>query len=67
MLLNVLQIDPYLKIGEDLQIYVRLQSDLGSFGSESDQDVAKSILADCSKKVGFNDQRVLDIIASALH
>ncbi|XP_066381318.1 protein SEMI-ROLLED LEAF 2-like isoform X1 [Miscanthus floridulus] len=60
------KIDPYLRIGEDLQLYVRLQSDLGSYGSESDQEVAKSMLSDCRTKVGINDQRVLDVIASAL-
>lgn len=66
MLLNVLQVDPYLRIGEDLQLYVKLQSDIGSYSSESDQEVAKSILSDCRTKVGTNDQRVLDVIASAL-
>ncbi|CAN6313041.1 unnamed protein product [Urochloa humidicola] len=60
------KVDPYLRIGEDLQLYVRLQSDLGSYGSESDQEVAKSILSDCRMKVGINDQQVLDVIASAL-
>ncbi|XP_062211023.1 protein SEMI-ROLLED LEAF 2-like isoform X2 [Phragmites australis] len=59
-------IDPYLRIGEDLQLYVRLQSDLGNYGSESDQEGAKSILSDCRTKVGINDQRVLDVTASAL-
>ncbi|VAH90269.1 unnamed protein product [Triticum turgidum subsp. durum] len=59
-------IDSYLRIGEDLQLYVRLQSDLGSYGSESDQDIARSVLSDCRKKVGINDHRVLDVIACAL-
>ncbi|ONL97279.1 ARM repeat superfamily protein [Zea mays] len=44
------KIDPYLRIGEDLQLYVRLQSDLGSYGSESDQEIAKSMLSDCRTK-----------------
>jgi protein EFR3 len=61
-----LQIDPYLRIGDDLQLYVRLQSDLGSYGSESDQEVARSILSDSSTKVGLHDQQVLDVIASSL-
>ncbi|CAL4914071.1 unnamed protein product [Urochloa decumbens] len=60
------KVDPYLRIGEDLQLYVRLQSDLGSYGSESDQEVAESILSECRMKVGMNDQQVLDVIASAL-
>lgn len=66
MCLNVLQVDPFLRIGEDLQLYVRLQSDLGSYGSESDQEVAKSTLSECRTKVGISDQRMLDVIASAL-
>ncbi|CAN6289663.1 unnamed protein product [Urochloa humidicola] len=60
------KVDPYLRIGEDLQLYVRLQSDLGSYGSESDQEVAKSMLSECRMKVEINDQQVLDVIASAL-
>ncbi|GJN08071.1 hypothetical protein PR202_ga25959 [Eleusine coracana subsp. coracana] len=63
---NVSQVDPYLRIGDDLQLYVRLQSDLGSYGSENDQEVARSVLSDCKAKVGIHDQRVLDVIASAL-
>uniref|UniRef100_A0A0D9WE28 Uncharacterized protein n=1 Tax=Leersia perrieri TaxID=77586 RepID=A0A0D9WE28_9ORYZ len=58
--------DPYLRIGEDLQLYVRLQSDLGNYGSDRDQEVARSILSDCRTKVGINDQQVLDVIACAL-
>ncbi|KAL6645700.1 hypothetical protein ACP70R_017308 [Stipagrostis hirtigluma subsp. patula] len=65
-LVDMLSIDPYLRIGEDLQLYVKLQSDLGNYGSESDQEGAKSMLSDCRTKVGINDQRVLDVIASAL-
>ncbi|CAL4939077.1 unnamed protein product [Urochloa decumbens] len=60
------KVDPYLRIGEDLQLYVRSQSDLGSYGSESDREAAKSILSECRTKVGINDQQVLDVIASAL-
>jgi hypothetical protein len=58
--------DPYLRIGEDLQLYVRLQSDLGNYGSDSDQEIARSVLSDCRTKVGINDQRVLDVVACAL-
>ncbi|KAL5218451.1 hypothetical protein ABZP36_019135 [Zizania latifolia] len=59
-------IDPYLRIGEDLQLYVRLQSDLGNFGSDSDQEIARSVISDCRTKVGINDQRILDVIVCAL-
>ncbi|KAL6902259.1 hypothetical protein ACP4OV_005135 [Aristida adscensionis] len=65
-LADLLSIDPYLRIGEDFQLYVRLQSDLSNYGSESDQEGAKSILSDCRAKVGISDQQVLDVTASAL-
>ena len=49
-----------------MQLYVRLQSDLGNYGSDSDQEIARSVLSDCRTKVGINDQRVLDVVACAL-
>uniref|UniRef100_A0A0D9VT81 Uncharacterized protein n=1 Tax=Leersia perrieri TaxID=77586 RepID=A0A0D9VT81_9ORYZ len=58
--------DPYLRIGEDLQLYVRLQSDLGNYGSDSDQEIARSVLSECRTKVRINDHQVFDVIASAL-
>ncbi|XP_078160554.1 protein SEMI-ROLLED LEAF 2 [Carex rostrata] len=58
-------IDPYLRIGEDLLLYVRLQSDLNNFGSDTDHDMARCTLNEV-RDAGFSDQQLLDIIAQAL-
>ncbi|KAG1371360.1 putative protein EFR [Cocos nucifera] len=55
-------IDPYLRIGEDLQIYVKSQSDLNVFGSDIDRQAAMLTLADLRKTVGSSDLHLLDII-----
>ncbi|KAJ3670201.1 hypothetical protein LUZ60_010525 [Juncus effusus] len=58
-------IDPYLRIGEDLQLYVRHQSDLNSFGSEADHNTARSILNDLRGAI-IPKSQVIDIIVNAL-
>ncbi|XP_038980454.1 protein SEMI-ROLLED LEAF 2-like isoform X1 [Phoenix dactylifera] len=59
-------IDPYLRVGDDLQIYVKSQSDLNVFGSDIDQQAATLILADLRKTVGDSDQHLFDIIVQEL-
>jgi hypothetical protein len=58
-------IDPYLRIGEDLLLYVRLQSDLNNFGSDIDHNMASCTLNEV-RDGGCSDQQLLDIIAQAL-
>ncbi|KAJ3683044.1 hypothetical protein LUZ60_013271 [Juncus effusus] len=58
-------IDPCLRIGEDLQLYVRHQSDLNSFGSEADHNTARSILNDLRGAI-IPKSQVIDIIVNAL-
>ncbi|KAJ4817138.1 ARM repeat superfamily protein [Rhynchospora pubera] len=58
-------IDPYLRIGEDLLLYVRLQSDLNNFGSDIDHDAARCTLNEVREAV-ISDQHLLDIITQAL-
>ncbi|XP_010921489.1 protein SEMI-ROLLED LEAF 2 [Elaeis guineensis] len=59
-------IDPYLRVGEDLQIYAKSQSDLSVFGSDIDQQAAILMLADLRKTIGDSDQHLLDIIVQEL-
>lgn len=59
-------VDPYLRIGDDLQIYVKPHSDLKTFGSETDQQAAKSMLADLRKMMVEASQHVIDIIVRDL-
>ncbi|CAL9069534.1 unnamed protein product [Musa banksii] len=60
------EIDPYLRIGEDFQIYVMPQSDMNNYGSESDQQAANSGLSNLRNIVGDSDLLVLDMIVSGL-
>lgn len=62
----LLQIDPYLRVGEDLQIYAKSHSDLNVFGSDIDQQAATLMLADLRKTVVNSDQHLLDIIVQEL-
>nr|XP_010938251.1 uncharacterized protein LOC105057345 [Elaeis guineensis]XP_029124027.1 uncharacterized protein LOC105057345 [Elaeis guineensis]XP_029124028.1 uncharacterized protein LOC105057345 [Elaeis guineensis] len=59
-------IDPYLRIGEDSQIYVKSRSDLNVFGSDIDRQAAMLTLADLRKTVGASDLHLLDIIIQDL-
>lgn len=61
-----MQIDPFLKIAEDSQLYVRPQSDLKDYGTDADQQAARSTLVDLRKLVGSSDKQLLDIIIHAL-
>ncbi|XP_020107750.1 uncharacterized protein LOC109723699 [Ananas comosus] len=61
-----LNIDPFLKIAEDSQLYVRPQSDLKDYGTDADQQAARSTLVDLRKLVGSSDKQLLDIIIHAL-
>ncbi|XP_020258903.1 uncharacterized protein LOC109835337, partial [Asparagus officinalis] len=54
--------DPYLRIGDDLQIYIRPQADIKNFGSEIDQQAAKSLLSDFQQMMVESGRYLLDII-----
>ena len=45
-----------------MQIYIRLHSDLKDFGSETDQQAAKSLLANFRKMVVESGEHLLDSI-----
>ncbi|RWW62258.1 hypothetical protein BHE74_00030618 [Ensete ventricosum] len=60
------QIDPYLRVGEDFQIYLMPQSDMNNYGSESDQQAANSALSNLRNILGDSDLHVLDMIVSGL-
>ncbi|XP_072974756.1 protein SEMI-ROLLED LEAF 2 isoform X1 [Typha angustifolia] len=58
--------DPYLRIAEDLQLYVRLQADLNEYGSDNDEQAARSTLVELKKNVFTSEEHLVDIIARAL-
>lgn len=60
------QVDPYLSIGDDLQLYVRPQVDVKEYGSFTDNQQAASILFDVRNKIYESDKLILDILVQNL-
>ncbi|KAJ6791607.1 Uncharacterized protein M6B38_243205 [Iris pallida] len=61
-----LDVDPYLFVGDDLQIYLRTQSEFKEFGSDTDQLAATSALTDMRNLVFGSYKHLLDIIIQGL-
>ncbi|KAK4748810.1 hypothetical protein SAY87_015396 [Trapa incisa] len=60
-------IDPYLGISEEFQVYVRSQVDLREYGSVMDNQLASFSLDRLQKKVNESEMTVLDILVQNLH
>ncbi|WOL00283.1 hypothetical protein Cni_G08996 [Canna indica] len=60
------EIDPYLRIDEDFQIYTRPQSDMNNYGSENDQQAANSSMSNLRNIVEHSDLQFLDASVSGL-
>ena len=60
------QVDPYLFIGDDLQLHVRPQANMKDFGSLGDNQMATSMLFEMSSKVELSNTGLTDIIAKHL-
>lgn len=60
------EIDPYIKVGEDFQIYVRPQSDMHNYSSESDQLAAKSTLSNIRNAMDNSNLKLLDVVVDGL-
>lgn len=59
-------VDPYLGIKDDFQVFLKPQSDLGKYGSIADNQVASSILTELQKNTIESEKYVLDIIVESL-
>ncbi|CAN7025144.1 unnamed protein product [Brassica rapa subsp. trilocularis] len=59
-------VDPYLFIGDDLQLHVRPQANMKDFGSLGDNQMATSMLFEMSSKVELSNTGLTDIIAKHL-
>ncbi|XP_031249114.1 protein EFR3 homolog A [Pistacia vera] len=59
-------IDPYLGISDDLQVYVKPQADVRGYGSYSDNQLATSILFELRNKMHESDKAILDVITQNL-
>lgn len=61
-----LQGDPYLYIGDDMQLYLKAQADPRDYGSSMDQDSAQDLLMQLKFIIGESKMAVLNIIARSL-
>ncbi|KAL5853875.1 hypothetical protein ACOSQ3_008993 [Xanthoceras sorbifolium] len=59
-------LDPYLGISDDLQVYVRPQADVKEYGSFTDNQMAASILFELRNKIYEADKVIMDIIVQNL-
>ncbi|KAM1549263.1 hypothetical protein ACFX1Z_010345 [Malus domestica] len=61
-----IQVDPYLGISDDLQIYVKPNADVSKYGSVSDNQVASSLLSDLRNKIYKSDNIMMEILIQFL-
>ncbi|KAK9147050.1 hypothetical protein Sjap_006953 [Stephania japonica] len=59
-------VDPYLGICDDLQVYVKPQANISEFGSASDQQAALYALSDLRVTVHESERAVLEILVKCL-
>ncbi|CAN0914074.1 Protein SEMI-ROLLED LEAF 2 [Linum grandiflorum] len=55
-------VDPYLGISDDLQIYIKPKADLKEFGSFTDNSLALSVLTELQRKISESDTAVMNIL-----
>lgn len=60
------QVDPYLGITDDFQVYVKPQHEVKDYGSASDNDEALSTLTEQREKAYESDKVVFDILVDSL-
>ncbi|KAL3651352.1 hypothetical protein CASFOL_004354 [Castilleja foliolosa] len=65
-LLSVSDVDPYVGISDDFQIYVKSQSEMKDYGSASDNKEALSTLVEVRDKAFETDETVFSILAEGL-
>jgi hypothetical protein len=59
-------VDQYIGISDDLQVYVKPQADLRDYGSPSDNKAAASLLSELRAKIFEFDEIVIEILAQNL-
>lgn len=60
------QVDPYLSIGDDCQVYVKPQADVREYGSSADQQEAISTIFELKKTIGQSDKDLEGVIIQNL-
>lgn len=59
-------VDPYVGISDDLQVYVNPQADVNGYGSATDNEAATSLLIELQSKLYESDKIIVDIIVRSL-
>ncbi|KAF5952160.1 hypothetical protein HYC85_010104 [Camellia sinensis] len=59
-------VDPYLGISDDFQVYVKPGADVREYGSVTDNQVATSLLFDLRNKISESDKILVDILVQNL-
>ncbi|KAJ0253150.1 hypothetical protein HA466_0122270 [Hirschfeldia incana] len=59
-------VDPYLSIGDDLQLHVKPQANMKDFGSSSDSQMATSMLFEMRSKVELSNTIITDVVVKNL-
>ncbi|XP_015874915.3 protein SEMI-ROLLED LEAF 2 isoform X2 [Ziziphus jujuba] len=59
-------IDPYLGISDDLQVYLKPEADLREYGSVADNQLATSLLFELRNKLHESDNVIVDILVQSL-
>ncbi|KAF8394670.1 hypothetical protein HHK36_020886 [Tetracentron sinense] len=59
-------VDPYLSIGDDLQVYVKPHADVREYGSASDHQLATSLLFELRDVMYESEKTILDILVRSL-
>ena len=61
-----IQIDPYLGISDDLQVYLKPEVDVRGFGSVADNQLATSLLSELRNKLYESENVIVDILVQNL-
>ncbi|XP_059652292.1 protein SEMI-ROLLED LEAF 2 [Cornus florida] len=59
-------VDPYIGIGDDFQVYVKPHADLREYGFASDNQVATSLLSELRSKIYESNNIMLDVLVQSL-
>ncbi|KAM0954487.1 putative armadillo-like helical protein [Dioscorea sansibarensis] len=59
-------VDPYLGVGDDMQVYTKYQADIKDYGSDFDQQAATSSLINLRRAVSETEEHIFDIIVRVL-
>ena len=60
------QVDPYVGINDDIQVYVRPQADVREYGSPGDNQEAAALLSQLHGKIKQSEKAIVDLVVVSL-